>query len=778
MYQENSGDEPIIPVKVCYYSKSGVIGESMFTSDDTFISVLNYFENNLKVKGRTKLKSSYSLNGRNIQPNDKLFCLINTDDISKFSEIDFSLEIDEYINLDDEQSPEMEKILQPKVKPFGLFIYIPKEAIISLEHYPTKIAKRYELDKINETSANCNSPTNLYISGGKSFNQEYIDFWIISQANHSIIKKDMLFGKSNHSMIYISLPTLECIFIAGGDELKTLLFDIKNNYFLQWGEMNEKHIKPALFRCGEYLYCFNSFSKNINYFERTYLSGPEHNWEKIFPNYKNNGDSNFNMQYYGVSSSTDGNVLIVGGNNAQEHAYIYDPSTNLLFSCDNSKNESIRLNDKTFYKVDKYHNVALPSTLANKKEIAIINKCKKSLRKINFGTSEGRGRIKLSAIDKEHPDEENGIIMVKAKFKQSLKKDPSKDSFSKREQESKQNQQKVYERPKNLEQQLKFSENPIKIETQQEFVFDAPQIEEEKIPIQRVKIEKPKENLYISNILFDEQMISRKIENKELEQKEEKNFGKNENNYNIKKIDQLPFLGQSREENKSENDKPILYDIKRNGKEEEIKNDNLINLNENSNENNAYQKKKLQDKFNKANNLDGDEQNFGEINQITEKDECFEESKKNFGNNVEEFQSEGIIGNQGRVNYKEDGEEQKYIEENNYNEEGEKNIIYIQKPLERQEYNEEKEEKKYGEKQEIFGQENNKYGQNKNEMENFGEEEQQNFEEDNEQEEDGLQKRDFFKETITQAIGEDIIQIEEYPICFYDEENFCDYKAK
>ena len=39
-------------------------------------------------------------------------------------------------------------------------------------------------------------------------------------------------------------------------------------------------------------------------------------------------------------------------------------------------------------------------------------------------------------------------------------------------------------------------------------------------------------------------------------------------------------------------------------------------------------------------------------------------------------------------------------------------------------------------------------------------------------------ERDKFELTIEQPLGEDIIQIENYPLYTYDPENFCDYQPK
>ena len=68
-------------------------------------------------------------------------------------------------------------------------------------------------------------------------------------------------------------------------------------------------------------------------------------------------------------------------------------------------------------------------------------------------------------------------------------------------------------------------------------------------------------------------------------------------------------------------------------------------------------------------------------------------------------------------------------------------------------------------------------------QENIEEMEEMNFEEENNEEdnneygeEEQVEERDTFQKTLTQSIGEDVMQIPEQPIqIYYDAENFCDY---
>ena len=69
------------------------------------------------------------------------------------------------------------------------------------------------------------------------------------------------------------------------------------------------------------------------------------------------------------------------------------------------------------------------------------------------------------------------------------------------------------------------------------------------------------------------------------------------------------------------------------------------------------------------------------------------------------------------------------------------------------------------------GEEGEEYGEN--EGDNNGEE--MNFEDENGEEQ--AEERDSLHKTLTQNIGEDVMQIAEHPNqVYYDEEVFCDYK--
>ena len=253
-----------IPILVIYYIKSKIIHKKQFGSFTKFGELITYFNTNIK-SDSIKLKKRYLLNDKEIKEEDLLLDLIQAYDKSKkIISANFSLELEEINNIGDEEYSSYKKILQPKYNPnFGIYIFYPETCSLSLEEYPEIITKKYQLYKINNFSAYCNSYDNLFISGGIYNQKEIKDFWIINNNNLSIIKKEMPLSKSNHSMIYIESNNSKFIFFIGGNDLNTFYYDINNKKFELWNNMNSLYIQPNLIQDYNYIYCFNT-KKDLN----------------------------------------------------------------------------------------------------------------------------------------------------------------------------------------------------------------------------------------------------------------------------------------------------------------------------------------------------------------------------------------------------------------------------------------------------------------------------------------------------------------------------------
>ena len=376
-----------LALKVIYYTKTRQLGTKIFFATSKFQDVLQYFERNLK-DSQTYLKSCYFLNGKQIYPSDTLLYFCTVDPSLRLVEEDMFLEIEELEHLDDASDPIFEKLLKPLINPFRLIILNIKEGILQMVDFPKEKLAELGLDTLNDNFACCNSTDSLYLSCGK-----YL--WIISHNNFQIEKKEMPFSKEKHSMAYII--SNNTVFFVGGTQ-ESFYYDINSKEFISWGKMNGISEKPALLQFGDFLYCFNSFNQQGIYFEKTKLTNPAKKWEKLVPQSGDQESGFFYNQLFGVSKCSGGNVLFAGGLNNQLRTFVYNLKANVLFITP-SKDESILLNERNFYKIDHNFSIAIPTNLEKDHIIAIINKNSKTLNLITFEQIGVQTRNNLLQID-------------------------------------------------------------------------------------------------------------------------------------------------------------------------------------------------------------------------------------------------------------------------------------------------------------------------------------------------------------------------------------------
>ena len=376
----NSAKRPQTEIKVIYYTDSSIIGEKRFNSNITLNEILTYFQNNLKTE-ETYLKPNYSFNGEEIiNKSTSISDLItkNTDfKINKPNQIEVKIEIGELFDVDDLEDEIFDKILIPYTEqPFQIIIYQPLDNSIGIKKFPENILSKYNLNEFNESSAFLNTKNYLFLSNNEIF-------CVINKNNFNIEKYKMPITKKNHSMLYI--PG-DFILFAGGETLETFFFDIEKSKFIKWGKMNSKIVKPSLFLYGDYIYSFKKFNDNDsenNYFERASIFSKNNEWEKIYPEYENENEiNNYLNSCYGVSKSSKGNILFIGGNG--DKCLLYFPLSNKLFFSEYGINENLILDDKNVYKIDDLYNISIPSDFFENQKIVLINKKDNSLFYIDY----------------------------------------------------------------------------------------------------------------------------------------------------------------------------------------------------------------------------------------------------------------------------------------------------------------------------------------------------------------------------------------------------------
>ena len=401
-------------IKAKYYTKKGVIKEGKFNSNSTFGQILDYFKKNNK-NIFFKLKPKYIFNGEIVKNNQLISKLIHIDKNCSLKFAEIWIEINNESNdKTGEQDIIQKKILKPKKNPFGILVITPSKDSISLEKYPEYTTKKFNLYDFNYTSAYCDSPNFLFISGGEQKSKILDNFWIIEHELYNIEHKKMPYPKKNHSMIYIEEGL---VYIVGGNNNITFFYDLEKDEFIKCGNLIQVCLEPTLLRINDFIYCLSSL-KDKNFFERIKISRMSGNWEKVNVFISPENKIKFTNNFFGALNMGDGNLIICGGNDISENSFIFNCFSHTLIKTD-EKDENIELGDKRLYPIDNNYYIGISRYFEENKEIIILNKETKKLKKIKCSTMEIIGNhfndIKIKqdeANDKE--DDLNGSVSVNA----------------------------------------------------------------------------------------------------------------------------------------------------------------------------------------------------------------------------------------------------------------------------------------------------------------------------------------------------------------------------
>jgi len=262
-----NNNEDLPNIIVTYYTKNEILFQRQFPKSVIFDEIMKEFEKNFK--GSNNIEYFYKNN--TVNRNQRVIDVIDSDELenSKLLEIELTIQFP-FNDLDHNiEQLNYSKILKPQSKPFRLIIFSPKDSKIKIEKYPKEKNVQYELNKFDDSSAYCDSPDYLYISGGEKHGKPINNFWRI---NHQTYIADLSYlpsPKRGHSMIYI--PN-NYVFFVGGSSKETFYYNIKNHNFSRWADMNGEHIEPALCLINNNtLYAFSQILEDKNYFEKLNL---------------------------------------------------------------------------------------------------------------------------------------------------------------------------------------------------------------------------------------------------------------------------------------------------------------------------------------------------------------------------------------------------------------------------------------------------------------------------------------------------------------------------
>ena len=379
----------ITSIEAVYYTPSIIIDKKSFSPKSKFKEIIDYFNlyikpnnNNLELKEQYNFKKTKINESTNIEEVIDIKTNITNGIANIFIELVDSNDVNDSINY----------ILKPKNNPFGIISFSVKTNSISSENFPNNMMQLNNLDRYHpEFSAYCNSYDSLFISGGIDKNKQPIDdFWEINHFLNNISNKNknenkykikhikMPSNKKQHSMLYNRKDN--SVIILGGNNKKCFIYNINTGTFSQLPEMNDIHISPALIIQNNNLYAFGSFDRKIYYFEKLDLIKNE-KWEKL--SIKN--DSMFSNKNFGVcQSSHDDKIIILGGERIGYYTILYDIMNNSLLKS-KGKDQTSKLNDKTFYKLNNNYYANISDTKEN--SLIVVNTSTNDVKKVNFDRS-------------------------------------------------------------------------------------------------------------------------------------------------------------------------------------------------------------------------------------------------------------------------------------------------------------------------------------------------------------------------------------------------------
>ena len=537
----NDYNLPIITVK--YYFDNDIIYQKTFSKNATFGDCVKDFEKSLENNENEEdiSKINYSFKNENIDPNKKIIDVVETEKNTILLEIEIGLQIQnlntsnykksieklnnnlsssnnnlnqnlllkndniQFNNKNNNNNNNIKNILSPTLNPFKIINYSPKESKINLYNFDPKIINEYKLNDFNQSSTCVNTPNNLYLSGGINSNKVPIkNFWTIDNNKLNVNLKELPLPKSNHSMIYI--PN-NYIFFVGGNNKFTFYYNIKNNTFSKWADLNEIQLRPALYFDEETneLFCMSNYKDNF-FIEKTNLTNfPE--WEKIDVNLKDKPTFRNNFI---IKKINPDKYLLIGNNN-----YLYDNELKEIREYNNSSPNKVGMQflDKNLYKLNNYLDVSIPKNFNDEKEIIIVNK-NGDVKKVDFEQIENENIKKENLSFKTNDRKINGNINIKIK----TQKVDANNNLDKIDQQNfdnlKNNNNLLYLNDNNNTRNLKYnvelsipkfnkSESKILEKVKEDYVDNKPVIEDKLIEeVNEIKNEEEDENLNKYKILM------------------------------------------------------------------------------------------------------------------------------------------------------------------------------------------------------------------------------------------------------------------------------------
>ena len=138
--------------------------------------------------------------------------------------------------------------------------------------------------------------------------------------------------------------------------------------------------------------------------------------KKVFPRFKGIEPRELYNNNFAVSKSTSGNILLVGGKYANKQTYVFNTLSSTITKT-NGNNETVDFREKSFYKLNKYINVAIPTNFIQNQELILLNKKEYSLKKIRYKTGKKDSISSIVSFLESFDDaNQKGSISLQGRF--------------------------------------------------------------------------------------------------------------------------------------------------------------------------------------------------------------------------------------------------------------------------------------------------------------------------------------------------------------------------
>ena len=290
----------------------------------------------------------------------------------------------------------------PIQNPFEVFIFSTKTGCFTILTTNQSEIEKVNLNKYSRLSSYCNANNCLFISGGEDIisNTLLNDFWIVDLNKGSIEQiQNTIVSKKLHSMIHIQHNNT--LYIVGGSNKSTYIYDILTKSFQQANDLNTTRIEPALLVINNYLYAFSLLNEQGNEitFERTNHTSISP-WELLTPRITTVGGTlQYKQKLFGVAYGLDNNYIFIGGNidyvnavindngnNNKRMCLCYNDNDNTLSYSDNVEYSEYDFGEKNFYKYKDNIDFIIPSFNRKCPVVILYDKTKQEVKSVPFLT--------------------------------------------------------------------------------------------------------------------------------------------------------------------------------------------------------------------------------------------------------------------------------------------------------------------------------------------------------------------------------------------------------